>query len=194
MGTAPPASYIQNMRSLKPRRDKDHGFTLLELSFVVLVIAILLMMIVGITDSMRARAEKSKCMGNLRGLYSGAACYVMDQGHWPQISPSLLAGDSKDYANLWIQALSPYGLSQQNWICPTQQRSLGDPDLTKKEAARVDYNATPFDDRPHTPYLWPTQPWFVEHAAEHDGGPLLIYTSGRVVTLEEAVRNRSISP
>jgi hypothetical protein len=113
------------------------------------------------------------------------------QGHWPQVSPRLARDDSKEYARLWIEALRPYGLTQENWVCATQQRSLGGPDLTRKDSARVDYNATPFDDRPYTAYLWPTQPWFVEHASVHDGGPLLIYTNGQVVTLEQAMRTPS---
>jgi prepilin-type N-terminal cleavage/methylation domain-containing protein len=179
------------MRFVKPRCLYARGFTLLELAIVIVIIGILLTMVVGISDSMRARAEKAKCMANLRGLYSGAASYVMDQGHWPQINPRLIRDDSKEYARLWIAALRPYGLSQQNWICATQQRALGNPDLTERDAACVDYNATPFDDRPYTAYQWPTQPWFVEHASVHDGGPLLIYTNGQVVTLTQAMRIRS---
>lgn len=179
------------MSFVKPQHRKVCGFTILELGFVIAVIAILLTMVFAITETMQARAEKSKCMANLRGLYSGAAFYVIDQGHWPQIDPTLVRDDSTEYAKLWIEALRPYGLSQENWICATQHRALGSPDYTKPEGMRVDYNATPFDDRPNTAYLWPTQPWFVEHASVHDGGPLLIYTSGRIVTLAEALRTRS---
>lgn len=176
---------------VKPRSHPARGFTILELAFAILIIAILLTMLVGISDSVRARADKANCMANLRGLYSGASSYVTDQGHWPQINAGLSRDNSKEYARLWIEALQPYGLSQVNWICPTQQRALGGPDLTDKDLARIDYNATPFDDRPYTAYLWPTQPWFVEHAAAHDGGPLLIYTNGQVVTLSQALRTRS---
>ena len=179
------------MSFVKPRSHLARGFTILELAFVILIIAILLTMLVAISDSVRARAEKASCMANLRGLYSGASSYVTDQGHWPQINPLLVRDESKQYARLWIDSLSPYGFSQVNWICPSQQRALGSPDLTEKNYARVDYNATPFDDRPYTAYLWPTQPWFVEHAAAHDGGPLLIYTNGQVVTLSQALRARS---
>ncbi len=178
---------------LKPQTRKACGFTLLELMFSIVIVGILLTMIVAITESMRARAEKAGCMANLRGLYSGAAVYVMDQGHWPQIDPILIQHDSKQYAKLWISALQPYGLSQKNWICGAQQRSLGGPDLTDEKQMRVDYNATPFDDRANTAYLWPHQPWFVEHASVHDGGPLLIYTTGQVVTLAEALRTPSLS-
>ena len=186
-------SLSKNCVFVKQHSRKITGFTILELAFSITIIGILLTMVFSITETINARAEKSKCMANLRGLYSGAACYVTDQGHWPQIDPTLARDDSKEYANLWITALGPYGLSQQNWICATQHRALGSPDLTRKDGARVDYNATPFDDRPNTAYLWSTQPWFVEHAAVHDGGPLLIYTNGRILTLAEAMRTRSSS-
>ena len=184
----------EKMGLLTHRRHGKDGFTLLELTTVILIIAILMTMLYAITESLRARAERSKCMANLRGLYSGAASYVMDHGHWPQINPGVLKGDSNEYAHLWIRALRPYGLSEQNWVCPTQQRTLGNPDLTKDDFVRVDYNATPFDTHPYTPYRWSKQPWFVEHASVHDGGALLIYASGQVVTLKDAVGNRSSGP
>ncbi len=176
---------------LKLRRSTVSGFTILELTTVILIIAILVTMLVGITTSMYARAEKSKCMANLRNLYYGASCHVMDQGYWPQIDPGLMQGESTEYARLWIQALSPYGLTQQNWICASQHRTLGSPDLTLKESMRLDYNGTPFDTQPYTPFRWGKQPWFVEHAAVHDGGPLLIYANGQVVPLSDAVRRQA---
>ena len=182
---------VKEMSFVKPRCHPARGFTILELAFVILIIGILLTMLVAISDSVRARADKANCMANLRGLYSGASSYVTDQGHWPQIDPLMSRDNSNEYARQWIDALRPYGLSQVNWICGSQQRALGAPDLTEKNYARVDYNGTPFDNRPHTAYLWPTQPWFVEHASVHDGGPLLIYTNGQVVTLSQALRTRS---
>src|SRR5262249_12971091 len=144
-------------------------------------------LLVGSYGTMRARAEKSNCSSNLRNLYVGAASYVQDQGHWPQISTDLLPGNRQEYASQWITALSKYGISVHSWVCPTVQRSLGNPDLNIPLNARIDYNPMPFDDRPNTAYTWPTQPWFVEHAASHDGGPLLIYTNGQILGLYDAI-------
>lgn len=162
----------------------------MELMTVMVIISILMVLLLKLTDTMRARAEKASCVANLRNLYAGAAGYVMDRGEWPQIAGDLVRKDSKEYAKLWINALAPYGISQQNWLCPTQHRSLNAPDMTNDENRRLDYNATPFDSKPNTPYLWPKQPWFVEHASSHDGGPLLILTDGKIITLREAIGPR----
>ena len=164
---------------------RRQAFTIMELMTVMVIISILMVLLLKVTDTMRARAEKANCLSNLKNLYTGAAGYVMDHQQWPQIPPTLVRQNSKEYAKLWINALAPYGISQQNWLCPTNQRSLNGPDMTKDENRRVDYNATPFDSKPGTPYLWPRQPWFVEHSSAHDGGPLMILTNGKLMTMEQ---------
>ena len=176
------------MLSLPGERGCQHGFTLLELATVITVIGILAVLLLGVMGSLRSRAERSNCISNLRGLYAGASAYIEQQGRWPQIEVRLLQSNRKQYAKLWIEALEPHGIGQNSWICPTQHRILGSPDL--KKVPRVDYNATPFDSRPRTPFLWSKQPWFVEHASVHDGGPLLIYSDGNVKSLTEALRGR----
>lgn len=167
-------------------RHSRRAFTLMELMTVMVIMSILAVLLLKVTDTMKARAEKASCISNLKNLYAGAGSYVLDHQQWPQISPTLVQSDATEYAKLWINALAPYGLSQRNWVCPTAQRSLNGPDLTNEKNRRVDYNATPFDAKPNTPYMWPRQPWFVEHTSSHDGGPLLILTNGKILTLEEA--------
>ena len=135
---------------------------------------------------MRARAAKANCMVNLRNLFVAAASHVQDQEKWPQIQVRLIQSNPKEYAKQWIAALSPYGIAQPSWICPSQQEILGGPDLS--ENPRVDYNATPFDAKPRTAYKWARQPWFVEHASVHDGGPLLICADGAVMSMKEALK------
>lgn len=152
---------------------------------MVVVIAILSTMILGTFGSLRARAEKANCVSNLKNLYYGASAYLQDQGHWPQVPSTLVAAGGNEYAKLWEAALQPYGLSRYSWVCPTQQRSLGNPNLSDSQNIRTDYDATPFDSSPHTPYRWSTQPWFVEHGSVHDGGPLLIFSSGQVESLND---------
>ncbi len=174
---------------LSPRAQQ--AFTVMELMTVMVIISILMVLLLRVTDTMRERAEKANCVSNLKNLYAGAAGYVMDRQQWPQIPGNLVQKNSKEYAALWIDALAPYGISQSNWLCPTQQRNLKAPDMKEKENRRVDYNATPFDSRPYTAYQWPKQPWFVEHASSHDGGPLLIQTNGKILTLREAIGPRA---
>ena len=157
---------------------------------VIFVIAILFVMGAGMYSDMRTRAEKVKCTANLRNLYMGAELYRQDQGHWPQIDPAILSSDDRQYYQLWVGALQPYGFGLSNWLCPTNQRLLNNPDMSDPNNLRIDYLATPFDNKTMTPHLWPKQPWFIERGAVHPGGNLLIYTNGQVVSLEEVYSSR----
>jgi prepilin-type N-terminal cleavage/methylation domain-containing protein len=161
------------------------GFTLIELATVIMVIAILAAMITGVTVELRGRADRVKCTQNLKNLYTGAANYLSQQGGWPQIDP---AQDKTLYAKAWVAAFQPMGLVQENWICPTVQRVLNNPNITTDDNYRIDYIPTPFDEKPMTPYLWQHQPWFVERGSVHGSGNLLIWANGQIVTLEEALQ------
>lgn len=166
------------------------GFTLLELATVITIVAILAVMGIGIFSDMRHRADKVKCIGNLRNLYAGAEAFRQDQAHWPQIDPALLKDGGTEYYEQWIAALKPYGFGLSNWLCPTTQRQLNNPDMSKRENVRIDYLPMPFDDKTMTPHLWPKQPWFIERGSVHEGGNLLIYTNGQIGTLQEATSSR----
>ena len=95
---------------------------------------------------------------------------------WPQVTTKGV--DSKAAATAWIATLRPYGLEQINWICPTQQKLMQNPDLSDPDNARIDYVATPFDRNPMTPMRWAKQPWFVESGDVHGNGNLLIFPDG----------------
>ena len=145
-------------------------------------------MITGVIIDMRSRAERVQCVQNLKNLYAAGATYVAQQGSWPQIDPTMGGSDRTLYAKAWVAAFQPMGLTQTNWICPTVQRVLSNPSLID-DNYRIDYIATPFDDKPMTPYLWPHQPWFVERGSVHGtGGNLMIWSNGQVVTLSEALQ------
>jgi prepilin-type N-terminal cleavage/methylation domain-containing protein len=165
------------------------AFTLMELMTVIVIICILASMVLALTADLRNRADRAGCVTNLKSLYVAAATYVQQNGQWPQISTSTLKthGDTQ-YPTAWINALAPFGLAQKNWICPSVQRDLHNPDFSKQENIRVDYFATPFDAKAGTPYLWPHQPWFVERGPMHIGGNLIIWSNGQIVTLTEAMQ------
>ena len=114
---------------------------------------------------------------------AAAALYVQEKGGWPQVAVD--GAQPRRYAEDWIAALRPYGPDQRSWVCPTLQRALGAPDLSQPENTRVDYAATPFDDKPQTPFQFGSQPWFAETADAHGQGNLLIFANGRVLTLNE---------
>jgi len=154
------------------------GFTLIELMTVLIIIAILVLLLLPTFQGLRAKAERGTCIMNLRNLYAAAADYVQQHGHWPQVDTAGLR--SGQYAKDWIAELSPFGITRKNWICPSMQRALGNPDYMQEKYTRIDYISTNFDDQPHTPYKWRAQPWFAEKGAVHGEGPLLIVSDGNV--------------
>lgn len=177
-----------SMRSGRQRRRR--GFTLLELVTAILIVAILSVMIMPIIATVRSRLDRTRCMANLRSLHVGVALYMQERRSWPQlVTPG--ASDSPRTARRWIDALQPYGLDQNAWICPTVQRLKEGPDLTKDENRRIDYAPTPFDANPLTPFKWATQPWFIEKGNMHGNGNLIIFPDGHIQSLYE-IRDRAI--
>jgi type II secretory pathway pseudopilin PulG len=154
---------------------------------VVVVIFILAAMLVPAFHALQGRADRQNCVGNLKGLYAAASSYVQDQGHWPQIATKDI--QRPDYARSWIAAFRPYGIAEINWLCPTVQRQLRNPDVLKPPNVRVDYLATPFDDGPRTPFKWPTHPWFVERGDVHGDGQMVIFGNSEVKSLKEIFSN-----
>jgi type II secretory pathway pseudopilin PulG len=166
----------------------------MELLTVIVIVALLASMIFPVLSEIKARMEKAQCMSNLRNLYVGANLYVQDQQHWPQIATSQLKSNPEEYAKQWIKALTPYGISETNWHCPTVQRQVNeappDPKTGKKpeKQIRIDYFATPFDERESTPRKWSKQPWFIERGAVHGNGNLIIFTDGTTTEMNELLK------
>lgn len=166
-----------NMSFVRPRvAQLRRAFTLIELMTVIVVIMILIVMIIPVAEGIREKTEKAKCLANLRGLYLATSGYIQQHAHWPQVDPKGIR--SGEYARQWIAELEPFGISRVNWICPSQQRAMGDPDYTNPRNSRVDYIATNFDDQTRTPFKWNTQPWFAERASVHRSGVLMIFSDG----------------
>jgi competence protein ComGC len=163
------------------------AFTILELATVIVVIGILITLLIPAFEVVRMRLDKAGCSSNLRSLYVAANAYIQQNGHWPQINTSLLSQPNNAYDEAWIEAFAPYGLSRNNWICPTTQRDMGGPDYNQPENYRADYVAMPYDIKPTTPYKWPTFPWFVEKGNVHGNGNLIVQSNGAVVELSQIV-------
>ena len=168
---------------MRPRPLASRAFTLLELAITIVIIAILTGLVIAAIGMMRARAQRITCMANLRSLSTAANVYVQQHGRWPQIPVGTADDATEAYAEAWITALAPFGPTRQTWICPRIQNLLQNPDYSKPENARVDYIATPFDDKPTSPMEWPRQPWFVEAGDVHGNGNLIIFTDGSISDL-----------
>lgn len=191
----------RRQRSLRPRRSRsfwvatrshDHfgGFTLIELTIVIVVIAVLVAITIPTISGLRARAQRVQCSANLRSLYVGAESYLQQNGSWPQIFEGDSDSAEQTYAAAWIAALKPFGISEKAWICPTVQEVMQNPDLSSAENIRIDYIAVPFDDKPMTPHQWPRQPWFVEAGDVHHHGNLIVFTDGSISDLNTVVQNQ----
>ena len=161
--------------------------TLLELMTVLIVIAILAVMLAPLVPNLQARAQKAKCLGNLRSLHVAANLYVQDNQHWPQISGN--GTQDATVAKAWIAALNPYGLSQVNWVCPTIQQALRSPDLSQPDNVRVDYMAMPFGTKPRSPFQHPRQPWFIEAGDVHGNGQEVVFPDGHIEEAGDIIRS-----
>lgn len=168
------------------------GFTLLELIVVAAVIAVLGSLIYVGVANLRERAQRAQCSANLRALAVAANNFIQQNGAWPQIPAAGPDESSEAYATAWIAALEPFGAPRKTWICPTIQGKLGNPDYLAAGNERVDYIATPFDDKPTTPHEWPRQPWFIETGDVHGYGNLMIFPDGSVSDLKTEMRNAGI--
>lgn len=154
---------------------------------VIVIILILATMSLQAYSLLRARAERANCVTNLRSLYTAANSYLIDHDSiWPQVSPTLM--HTPAYALAWINTLAPYQLGRVNWICPTTQRIMGNPDFMNDDNARVDYIGSPFTTQPTVAYKWSTQPWFSEIGDAHGDGNMMVLTNGQTISLNEFIR------
>src|SRR5437588_6353204 len=139
---------LQVLRQRRPPRP-GLAFTLLELLVVLGIVAVLVAISFPLSSQLQSRAQRVQCSANLRSLYVATELFVQQNGSWPQIGESDDEDDaSADFGNGWIGALKEFGVSEKTWICPTVQNLLSNSDLSKPYNARVDYVATPFDDKP----------------------------------------------
>lgn len=153
----------------------------------IVVIVILITLLLPAVEGLRGKAERAGCNNNLRGLYAAANAYMQDKQRWPQIPISTVREPS--FALAWIKEFEPYGIARKNWVCPSIQRQMKSPDLYDDEIARVDYTGTPFDDKPRSPFRWPTHPWFIERGDVHGSGNLVLFTNGSIRSLAEIRRD-----
>jgi prepilin-type N-terminal cleavage/methylation domain-containing protein len=170
------------------------AFSLIELLVVVGIIVILALLAIPVVSTLTARAQRAQCMANLKTLAVGANLYLQQNGSWPQIPPAGDAGDETEVAKAWVAALAPFRVPAKAWICPTIEQALGSPDYTKPGNERIDYIATPFDDKPTTPHEWPRQPWFIETGDVHGSGNLIIFTDGSISDLNTTLKTANAAP
>lgn len=172
---------------MRSRQLASRAFTLFELAITIVIIGILTVLSIAAIGMMRARSQRITCMTSLRSLSTAANLYVQEHGSWPQIPVGDADTATEEYSEAWITALAPFGPTRKTWICQRIQNLLNNPDYSTPETARIDYIATPFDDKPTSPHEWPRQPWFVETGDVHGNGNLIIFTDGSISDLNTAI-------
>src|SRR5215211_63828 len=69
-------------RLLLPRR--DHGFTLIEMLTVMLIIAILASLILGVNALVQSKAARARAEGEIHTISAGCENYKVDNGTYPR--------------------------------------------------------------------------------------------------------------
>jgi prepilin-type N-terminal cleavage/methylation domain-containing protein len=180
-----------------PWSDTGGGFTLLEILCALVVVAILATLIVPVVGSYRARAQGLQCVNNLKGLGAASLAYMNDhENRWPQVAladsggEASVSGQREDVTAVrWIETLAAYGVGEKTWRCPTiEGRMQSNGKAEAVERKRIDYVPTRFDAEPGSAIQWPNHPWFIERTPSHGLGPKLLLADGRVVAMEDLLK------
>ncbi len=151
---------------------------------IVIIITLASILIISF-EPVRARAEATRCMANLRGLHSGFALYTQEKGRWPQIG-EVVSKDSELSARFWRSELRPY-VGNKVWECPTYVRHLGENPEERAQAPKLHYAPTQFDGLAFTPYKWPKMPWAIEVGNFHGSGSLVLFPDGSIKSMDEVL-------
>jgi len=167
----------------RSRRARAAAFTLVEVVTVALIVIILIVLLLPVAGTVQSRLERTRCIKNLQNLHVAANLYIQEHYAWPQIE--LANRTSDQIAKDWQEALQPYGITLDGWICPTFQKLNHSPDVTQPENRRIDYIGMRFAPKPQEPFSATNYPWFFEKVDVHGNGQLLIFSDGHVENMGE---------
>lgn len=151
--------------SFHPENVRNAGFTMLETIVAISIVALLLGISFQAFEAMKKRAEKARCIGNLRTLHSAFDGYILEKNRWPQMPSEAINFDESQFFGWWVKELVPYGAGQESWIC------LSDKVVKESEGSGSTFFAgsyvpTLFDTHQFSPFRW-NQPWLMERGAFH---------------------------
>lgn len=160
----------------KPRFSR-RAFTLVELTIVIGIIAILAVLVLVVGRQVQQKAYSTKCLSRMKDLYLALDAHTKDHdGVWPQVSMEL---EAEQYWKAWQDILVPYKMMPEDWLCPAEEVELKR--MEEKDRPKYDssYSITHFDDNPNTAFLW-QQPWIMERGDFHGSGPQMMMPDGSV--------------
>lgn len=164
-------------RSGVPIRTNRAGLTILELLVSLVVVAILAAISFQAFGTFKNRAEKLRCLANLKALHIGFDAYILDNNRWPQPPREAVGFDESEFFEWWVKELEPYGVGQETWLCPTDKVAKEDRDNFHAGS----YIPTLFDSNQYTPYRW-NQPWLIERGDFHGKGAHVLMPDGSITT------------
>ncbi|HRQ87568.1 MAG TPA: type II secretion system protein [Bacteroidia bacterium] len=157
---------------------RKQGFTVVELLVTIGIVVLLAALLVPISDTLRKRAEKAKCISHMRAIHSSLSAHLLDKGSWPQM-PDGERWDENKFYQFWITSLEPYGSSQATWLCPSDKLLLQMKQSDMKDQYFGTYVPTAFDKNPSSPVRW-NQPWLIERGNFHGKGGHMLMPDGSV--------------
>ena len=163
---------------------RENGFTVLELLIVIALIGVLTTLItVGYQHSIK-KIEAANCMANLRGIGVALSSYHNDFQKWPQIPEEIALGSIAE-EEFWVREMLPYGVSEKNWRCRTQERRLKS-NSKSDQVAKIHYIPSIFDAVTIRPLsIYQVHPWAMEIADVHGNGNHVLMSDGSVRTYKD---------
>lgn len=166
---------------------KGRAFSLLQILVTIAIIGILAIILIPSYGNIIRKANKARCINNMRQLHVAFSGYVQDVGHWPQI-PKSLSGNEASYEEWWMKTMEPHGASPKVWRCPVMEKAR----IKDKSGNLIllHYIPTQFDANRISPTRWPGQPWLIERGDAHGGGSLILFPDGSVKGLNQLLQDR----
>lgn len=155
------------------------AFSLLEIVASVAIIALLAAISIPSYHAFKRRAEKARCIANLKVLHTGFDSFVLDRNQWPQMPDEVFEAEESDYFAWWIASLQPYGVGEESWLCPSDKVVKQLPAGQTEYASS--YAPTHFNPHRYTPFRW-NQPWVVERGDFHGRGAHVMMPDGSITT------------
>ncbi len=100
-----------------------NGFTIIELLVAIAIIVILASILFPVFTGAKAKADLTKCMGNLRQLSAALQLYRAD---WDDTMPLMHWQGADGVYHRWVDVTFTYGNSEAIYECPVNPVAKGD--------------------------------------------------------------------